>query len=59
MLAKNVILVVDFGTRGVRQSKQNRLLKAVCFAPREEHNQGRAQLSVDNAIFAIPFSFFL
>lgn len=47
MLARNVILVLVVGIRGVRQSKQNRPIKAVCFALHEEHNQGRAQLSVD------------
>lgn len=46
MLARNAILVVDFGTRGVRQSKQNRLVKAVCFALHEDHNQEGAQWSV-------------
>lgn len=37
----------SFETRGVRQSKQNRLIKAVCLALHEEHNQGIARVSVD------------
>lgn len=59
MLARDGILVVDFETRGVSQPKQNRLIKAVWLALHEEHDQGRAQLSVDNVLFAIPFLSFL
>lgn len=55
MLAKTVILVVDFATRGVRQSMENRLIKAVCFVLHEERDQGRVQLSVDMPSLPSPF----